>query len=155
MNLPFQGTKTGGGVIQLSYLQWGDAMGRDSRKLSIVGEIGNRKLHHFRKFIKKKKTHSDMVLVFGFLAIVCNSLMWDLSSQIRDWTWAATVKALSPTHWTTRNLPRHVSYITGVGSQSYLMCFLFCRERGPVLQELHLIHRKPTYAADRYFIRTL
>ena len=60
-------------------------MGGDSRKLSIVGEIGNRKLHHFRKFIKKKKkTHSDMVLVFGFLAIVYNSLMWDLSSQIRD-----------------------------------------------------------------------
>ena len=71
-------------------------MGRDSRKLSIVGEIGNRKLHHFRKFIKKKKTHSDMVLVFGFLAIVCKCAMCDLSSQ--DCTQAAMVKALSPNH---------------------------------------------------------
>ena len=40
--------------------------------------------------------------VFGF---GCSGLMWNLSSQARDRTCTAVVKALSPDHWTTREVP--------------------------------------------------
>ena len=30
--------------------------------------------------------------------------MWDLSSQTRGWTWPTAVTAVSPNHWTTREL---------------------------------------------------
>ena len=35
---------------------------------------------------------------WGGWAMVCSSLRWDLSSQTRDWTWAAVVKAPSSNH---------------------------------------------------------
>ena len=34
--------------------------------------------------------------------------LWDLSSPIRDWTWATAVKALSPNRWTIRGIPWEV-----------------------------------------------
>ena len=37
-------------------------------------------------------------------------LMWDLSPQTKDGTWAAAVKVLSPNHQTTRELPGLVYY---------------------------------------------
>ena len=37
-------------------------------------------------------------------------LVWDLSSQTRDWTWTAVVKVLSPNHRTTRELPGLASF---------------------------------------------
>ena len=39
-----------------------------------------------------------------YLAAQCS--LWNLSSPTRDWTWAPlTMKAPSPNHWTTRELP--------------------------------------------------
>ena len=43
---------------------------------------------------------------FVFSAMPCG--LWDLSSPTRDWTWAPTVKAQSPNHWTARD------YVSGV-----------------------------------------
>ena len=39
-----------------------------------------------------------------FLGGLCG--LQDLNSLTRDWTWAVAVKALSPNHWTTRELPQ-------------------------------------------------
>ena len=39
-----------------------------------------------------------------FLALACSSLMWDLSSQTRNWTQSTVVKAPNPNHQTTREL---------------------------------------------------
>ena len=48
----------------------------------------------------------DIVLTFFFfffLAVLC--CLWDLSSPIKDWTWALSVRAQSPNYWTTRGMP--------------------------------------------------
>lgn len=37
---------------------------------------------------------------------MCSSLMWDLSSQIRDWTQASVVQTLSPNHQITKECPQ-------------------------------------------------
>ena len=50
--------------------------------------------------------HTDWFMVTeNQLATACSSLIWDLSSQTRDWTWALEVKSLNPNHYTTRQLP--------------------------------------------------
>ena len=49
-------------------------------------------------FKEKPPSLRPQHLLNTFLASVCNSLMWDLSAQTRDGTWAAAVKALNPNH---------------------------------------------------------
>ena len=45
---------------------------------------------------------------FFFLAEVCSGLMWDLSSQTRDWTRATVGKGPNPNHETTRELTWYI-----------------------------------------------
>ena len=49
--------------------------------------------------------------LFSFFATACSGLMWDFSSQARLCIWAAALKALSPNHWTTRELSLFVLLI--------------------------------------------
>ena len=51
----------------------------------------------------------DFLEIFLFIAFL-GPFIWpwglrDLSSPIRDWTWALTVKAPSPNHWTNQGTP--------------------------------------------------
>ena len=51
---------------------------------------------------------------------------WDLSSQTRDWTWALAVKALSPNHWTARQVPQSPNVKTLLGNQLRVSCINSC-----------------------------
>ena len=64
----------------------------------------------------------DLTGVF-FLATACSSLMWDLSSQTRNWTWATAVKALCPNQWATRELPASLFCFL-----SFFILFFDCSE---------------------------
>ena len=63
-------------------------------------------------------------------------VMWDLSSLTRDGTTFPAVEALSPNHWTTRDVPRIVS------SNNRKRAFLFIRKRSlPTSFPLSLLAR--------------
>ena len=47
----------------------------------------------------------DLKLQLFFFFGHCHS-MWDLSSLTRTRTWAPTVEAQSPNHWTAREVPK-------------------------------------------------
>ena len=55
-----------------------------------------RELLHAVGMAKKNESISDILSLF--LAVACSGLMWNLSFQTRDQTWATAVKALSPNH---------------------------------------------------------
>ena len=50
-----------------------------------------------------KKAQRFLKILLVFLATPCG--LWILSSQIRDWTWATTVKILGPNHCIAREFP--------------------------------------------------
>ena len=50
--------------------------------------------------------HFLYFILFLIFLVVLHGL-WDLSSLIRDQTWAPAVEAQSPNHWTTREFLVH------------------------------------------------
>ena len=81
---PFEGTK---GIL---FIFLGNSISRPM-SVCIVVHTGD-----FVSSLKQKKKLP--FFFFFFFASVCSGLMWDLSSQTRDWTQVTAVKALSPNH---------------------------------------------------------
>ena len=48
---------------------------------------------------------------FSFCVVVLHSLQ-NLSSPVKGWTWDPALKAPSPNHWTTREFPTNIYYLT-------------------------------------------
>ena len=72
------------------------------------------------------------ICYFMFLAAPWD--LGDLNSQTRDWTQATVMKAPSPKHWTTRNLPLFIClFLVVLGLHCYVQGFSMCAEQGYAL----------------------
>ena len=55
-----------------------------------------------------KDLYFIVVFFFFFFFLAVSHSLWDLSSPIRDWTWAMAVSTLSLNHWTAKEFPRNI-----------------------------------------------
>ena len=104
-----QGKGRGGAELWRSGHRIGWAVGSWRERATSQASLASCSVLQVRYLCFKQNKKPQLVAFFFFLVIP--HCMWDLSSLIRDWTRAPAAKALSPNHWTAREL-LNISSIT-------------------------------------------